>query len=205
MGHVIVSGGARASVPHSKGLPAGYTELAYIQSSGTQFIDTGFKPNQDTSFEADFEILEYDASNLCVFGARNSLNLRYELFARNDNKYQIYYNTSFSFDFPGIINRHSLSMQKNVCNLDGISYSGTYGTFQINYNFGLFTVNNAGKWDSRIPLMRLYSAKLYDNDVLVRDFVPCINASGEVGLYDLVGKQFYGNAGTGVFTGSEVA
>ena len=53
--------------------------------------------------------------------------------------------------------------------------------------------------------MNLYSCQIYDNGTLVRDFVPCINGSGEVGLYDLVGKQFYGNAGTGVFTGSEVA
>lgn len=53
--------------------------------------------------------------------------------------------------------------------------------------------------------MRVYWFKIYDNGTLARDFVPCIKDDGEVGLYDLVRKQFYGNAGTGVFTGSEVA
>ena len=35
----------------SSRLPSGYTQLEYIQSSGTQYIDTGIKPNQDTSIE----------------------------------------------------------------------------------------------------------------------------------------------------------
>lgn len=181
------------------------TKLEYIQSSGTQFIDTGFKPNQDTGFEADFEVIAYDASALCVFGSRNSADVRYELFARNDDKYQVYYNTSFYYQLPTIINRHSLTMQKNVINLDGISYNASYSTFQINYSFGLFTINNAGTWDSRIPFMRLYSAKLYDNGTLVRNFIPCQTTSGEIGLWDDVNSVFYGNAGTGTFeSGPEV-
>lgn len=46
----------------------------------------------------------------------------------------------------------------------------------------------------------MYSCKIYDNETLVRNFVPCKNASGAVGLYDTVGAQFYANAGTGTFT-----
>ena len=53
--------------------------------------------------------------------------------------------------------------------------------------------------------MALYYCRIFDGDTLLRDYIPCINASGAVGLYDLVGRQFYGNAGTGAFTGSEVA
>lgn len=46
----------------------------------------------------------------------------------------------------------------------------------------------------------MYSCKIYDNETLVRDFVPCKNATGAVGLYDTVEGQFYANAGTGTFT-----
>lgn len=46
----------------------------------------------------------------------------------------------------------------------------------------------------------MYSCKIYDNETLVRNFVPCKNASGAVGLYDTVEGQFYANAGTGTFT-----
>ena len=48
--------------------------------------------------------------------------------------------------------------------------------------------------------MRVYWFKIYDNGTLARDFVPCKNASGAVGLYDTVDGQFYANAGTGTFT-----
>ena len=37
----------RETKPASR-LPEGYTEVQYIQSTGTQYVDTGFKPNQDS-------------------------------------------------------------------------------------------------------------------------------------------------------------
>jgi len=48
----------------------------------------------------------------------------------------------------------------------------------------------------------MYSCQIYKGKdlPLVRDFVPCINPSGEIGLYDLVSNQFYKNKGTGVLT-----
>jgi hypothetical protein len=42
---------------------------------------------------------------------------------------------------------------------------------------------------------------LYDNNVLVRDFIPCYRKSdNEIGLYDVVNGVFYANAGSGTFT-----
>ena len=51
----------------------------------------------------------------------------------------------------------------------------------------------------------MYYCKAWESDTLIRNFVPCKNASGVIGLYDMVGRQFYANAGTGAFTaGPEV-
>ena len=47
---------------------------------------------------------------------------------------------------------------------------------------------------------KLRSCKIYDNGTLVRDFIPCKNASGVVGLWDDVNSAFYQNAGSGTFT-----
>ena len=45
---------------------------------------------------------------------------------------------------------------------------------------------------------KMYYCKIYDNDVLVRDFIPAVRDSdGKAGLYDLVTNQFYTNVGTG--------
>lgn len=64
----------------------------------------------------------------------------------------------------------------------------------------------AGKYSNAQPISnfdyfytgRMYYCKIYDNDILVRDFIPAIRDSdGKAGLYDLVTNQFYTNAGTG--------
>ena len=36
-------------------LPDGYTQLKYIESTGTQYINTGFKPNQDARVVANLK------------------------------------------------------------------------------------------------------------------------------------------------------
>ena len=40
---------------------------------------------------------------------------------------------------------------------------------------------------------------IWESDTRVRDFIPCKNPSGAVGLYDTVNGTFYGNSGTGTF------
>ena len=52
--------------------------------------------------------------------------------------------------------------------------------------------------------MAVYSCQIYANGNLIRDFVPCVDFTGNAGLYDLVGGKFYGNAGTGSFTAGPV-
>lgn len=43
----------------------------------------------------------------------------------------------------------------------------------------------------------VYYFKVYDNDTLVRDYVPALNSNNQAGLYDKVTKQFYLPSGTG--------
>lgn len=48
--------------------------------------------------------------------------------------------------------------------------------------------------------MKVYSFKMYDNNILVRDFVPVVRSrDGVAGMYDMVGHKFYANAGSGSF------
>lgn len=48
----------------------------------------------------------------------------------------------------------------------------------------------------------LYSFKIYENDVLVRDFKPC-TYNGVAGLWDMVESKFYGNSNSvGTLTAS---
>ena len=48
---------------------------------------------------------------------------------------------------------------------------------------------------------RLYSFRVWQNKSMIRDMYPCYLKSDSqvVGMYDLIGNQFYGNDGTGIF------
>lgn len=178
-------------------LPVGYTKLAYIQSSGTQYCDSGVKGNQNTRIEADYFTT---ATQGAIIGADSAwksdmctIEVHFAAFATS----------SYTYDtVPS--GRHTVSLDKGVFSLDGSVLNTMSGTFTTPCNMTLFALNRNGA-KQEYGSIRLYSMQIYESDVLVRDFVPCINASGEVGLYDMVGRKFYGNAGTGVFTGSEVA
>ena len=187
-------------------LPSGYTKLDYIQSSGTQYIDTGFKANQDTKVVCDFELVvsASGSSAIAIFGARTDTQSKtYNLIALN-NSLRSDYNTSIGTPVSANqLQRRIVTKDKNVTNIDGSAQTISYASFQTEYNLYLFSNNIAGT-ASWMGSLKIYACQIYDNGTLVRDFLPCINASGDVGLYDLVGKKFYANAGSGAFTSSEV-
>ena len=57
-----------------------------------------------------------------------------------------------------------------------------------------------------IRKMKVYSFKMYDNNILVRDFVPVVRKSdGVAGMYDMVESKFYTNAGSGAFIAGEAS
>ena len=54
--------------------------------------------------------------------------------------------------------------------------------------------------DNNPSNLKVYTCKIWDNDVLVRDFIPVKRiGDGEVGMFDAVNRVFYANAGTGEF------
>jgi len=191
-------------------LPNGYTRLEYIQSSGTQYIDTGFKPNQNTRLILDFENTgDYSSmtTGLCpLFGARNasaaSSAAAFALWI-GSKSYPHYGNAAYNAggEFTLDINaRLTYVMNKNVVSIGSEVITCSSATFTTNYNLCLLTINNYGTIETRRASGKLWSARIYDNGTLVRDFVPCKNASGTVGLYDVINGAFYENKGSGTFT-----
>ena len=184
-------------------LPRGYKRLEYIQSSGKQYINTGFKPNNNTRVVMDAELAS-GTGNIGLFGARVSANSNNYALAWIGSYFRSDYNTAYTQTWKvSQTTRRIYDKNKETSTIDGVSKSYTNVTFQVPVNLALLANNQNGNitW---FASAKLYSCQIYDNGTLVRDFVPCINASGEVGLYDLVGKQFYGNAGTGTFTAGPV-
>lgn len=186
-------------------LPDGYTQVEYIQSSGTQYIDTGVIPNQDTRVVLD--VVFTNETTSWLFGSRTSANVNcFGFLNTGDLKYRADYNTTTAELSVQKTDRFVLDMNKNVLSFDGETiYTFTYASFQGVYSMLLFGANTGGSVSVGSATTTVYACQIYDNGTLVRDFVPCVNSSGAAGLYDLVNGFFYPDAAGGTFeAGGEV-
>ena len=197
-GYGYVTGYQRILV-HPGSLPEGYTELEYIQSSGTQYIDTGFAPDQDTRVVMDVEPLNAEITS-AYFGARSeSRQDSFILWQMSETQYRSDYGAHSTSKNMSTLGRKTMDKNKNICTIDGSSLVTTAQTFTCGYNMLLLCQNTNGTADTRKMTARLYSCRIYDNGTLARDFIPCENHTGAVGLYNTVNGAFYPNAGTDAF------
>lgn len=178
-------------------LPSGYKKLEYIQSSGTQYIDTGFKPNQNTKIELDVLSAEGKSSNIpYIFGAQDSNNYFVATWVLGYGNGMV--TTGINL-YDGEF--HVVKVENGALYKDGsIIAQRTVSSFSIGVPIFLFAVNSSRQSTGFYGACKLRSCKIYDNGTLVRDFIPCKNASGVIGLWDDVNSAFYQNAGSGTFT-----
>ena len=180
-------------------LPQGFTRVEYIESTGTQYIDTGFKPNQDTRVIIDYQITT--AQTIPLFGARNgSTNREFEMFAYADNRgMQDGYGSSQDYvtSSPNL-NRTTIDKNKNITTSSDGSVNKTHAaqTFQCSYNMYLFQMNNGGQIYNASYGSKCYSCQIYDNGTLIRDYIPCIDENGDANLWDDVNETLAEKVGT---------
>ena len=192
-------------------LPAGFTKLVYIQSSGTQYVDTEFRPKNTTKVMMDFQVTAQPKSHQIIFGERTSYSGADQfVLGYTGHKSPAVWRSDFGssqVSFPSTVlwsTRMTAVRNGPDCTLNGTAVKNSSAVFSSTHNLFLLA-NNDNETAAGHISAKLYLCQISDGEKIARFFIPCINASGEVGLYDLVGKQFYGNAGTGIFTGSEAA
>ena len=198
-------------------LPDGYKAVEYAHSSGEQFVDTGFCPNEKT--RADIRFLMHSSGDYSSpFGARNDNADQFFVSGNHSAGYYFSRHGTGATDLagkdgyagpgalvnkPAVIGYHKFSLNQNVFSLDEYSYSfSASATFTCPYSAYVFASHGTGGIQHPAA-MELYSLKIWDDGVLVRDFVPCVKIEGnvrKVGFYDLssnASKRFYENGGTG--------
>lgn len=205
----------------SGGVPLStYTRVGYLQSSGTQYINTGVSDANGIkvkakiawdSFDGNYETLcgAQDATSSMANGA-NSLIMQYNVtptyawYIGNANNGGNH--AKFTLDYkPHTIEVSSIIGNSYMKIDDDIQYSSistTRGTQPIY----LFALNNGGS-PGYYGSGKIYRLKMYDSsNTLVRDFVPVKRKSDSVmGMYDIVNGVFYTNQGTGTFTNLSTA
>lgn len=199
---VFLAGPPRAT------LPEGYTQLEYIQSSGAQYVDTGVRQDQNSRVIVDFQLISGPSSNYAwIFEGRDTgPKNRHSVYANKTtgNWHGGYGSASQNTNIPYDLSaRITADFNKNVLKIGNTSTTFAQEVFQSLTSTVLFGRSTGGTIDNYAQA-KLFGCRFFDADTLLRDFIPCENAGGAVGLYDLVNEKFYGNAGTGSFTAGPV-
>ena len=178
-----------------KGLPSGYTQLEYIQSAGPlNHIDTGYTPAADkTRIVTKVDFLGTGDNKLFNSGVYETDLYQLQRFSSvHNNQIGVYwfsnsgsrdYATSTSYTENN--NPVEIDFNKNVLNINGTEVN-VFPTKNYTSSTSLKIFYNGDDSDTN-----LHYFKIYDNDTLVRDFVPAKDSNGVVGLYDMVNGQFY--------------
>ena len=200
-----IYGSGRTSCEDSTSrLPVGYTEVEYIENTGTSYLNTNFVPNQDTRVVCDMQMVT--ASNYPRLWGAGAWNSATGLMIDYDpNQFQVSWlgKTSWTnysaYPTSTSYNRHTYDLNKNYMYIDeALVGSNTYTTRTASDPIGVFTYIGSGRpssssyWGQEHFKGKMYSFKVYDNGTLVRDLVPCIKDSDNtVGAYDIVNDVFY--------------
>ena len=182
-----------------KGLPSGYKRLDYIETTGTQYIDTGFILNQDSRIVCEYM---YKGGN-GVYGARNTVATRNFSMRVINNLWQMGYGDGVGSGKikSDTTNWHTADQNKNTLYVDGeLVTTRDYVQFSTPKAMAIGAIR-AGSVYYGEGLYR--GCQVYDNGTLVRDFIPCKDPNGNIGMYDTVNAKFYGNAGSGEFVAGE--
>lgn len=182
---------------HKSKLPDGYTELEYIESTGEQYIKTGFIPNSNTRVIFEGKMTQ-DVTSF-YFGCRSSgATINYNILISGSMFRSDYGESKINFkkDYVGV--DVFIDKNKNVCSINDEIVTNAKSTFQCQFEMYLFASNDyGGAKHLGFVIARKY--QIYDNGKFIRDYVPCKNPDGEYGLYDTVNLKFEPNSGTGSF------
>lgn len=176
-----------------------YTELKCLRSTGTQYIDTEFKPNSNTRIIVRAKITYFLTT--FVFGARiSATNSNFCGLMEKQTANLGYYRLDYSKAINKLItitnydnDIHYFEINKGKLFFDNVEYQAkSTAEFQSNYNLVLFGVITAGTI-TKSNKINIYDCKIYDNDVLVRDMIPVLDKNGIACMYDKVNKKYYYN------------
>lgn len=207
-------GGSGSSI-----LPSEYEEVEFLQVDGSQYIITDYYPTRNTNIISRY----YSSSGgMYVYGVRNSGDTASFSFMKAGDTTTTLINCRIGsgiVQYSTIIDYadSSLKSRPNSVGTNSIYlriidvFSSTAKVDKIGevipeeftsaLSLYIFNCNQNGVATSDGFVGNLYRLTIKENDVIVRDFIPCYRKSdSKPGLYDIVNKQFYTNAGSGEFS-----
>lgn len=194
--------GIKISEDNSEVLPSEYRRVKYIESTGTQYINTGYLT------ESKFKLkIKFSPQNITT---RQGMGVN----GSTPNWFSVEQSGLFSFNNTRVCNltigkvydlEYYFQEQSPRANINVKDQNGTILGQLTNVQRGaselpicLWRINTD---TSGRGIMKIYSCQIYNSsNTLVRDFIPCYRISDdEIGMYDIINGVFYSNEGTGTF------
>ena len=187
-------------------------QIEYLESTGTQYIDTGVVATGGNTIETRITPTNqwFFVGSVCTQVENIPDKTRNVVFNRGSNT--LYVQKGNNYD-------NSFDMRNFSSPMDiYLKTSNEYLVAKIN-NQILINNNNTpilqtqtqsvklgyDNWDGTFFKQKNYYIKIWDNnDILVRDMIPVLDKDGVPCMYDRVEKKFYYNAGTGDFIAGPV-
>ena len=179
-------------------IPSGYTRLEYLESTGTQYTDTGLIPNQNTKTVIDCILPTTSDGSYYICGARQESYVgNYSLQTTSGMYYSKHGTADVSLSIPSIEHRMKFIKDGHVFSVDGNLGYNTPVDFTSPNSMYIFACNSAGSVYGLTPC-KIYRVQIYqDGTNLSRDMVPVLrNSDGKTGFYDLINNNFYPNLDT---------
>lgn len=169
-----------------------YLRTDYIQSNSGAYINTGVLPTPK-NFKIEVKGIQIQSRSL--FGTNGSgINMIH--FTDNGASFARYCYLNSIGNFGYMSGVHTFTLDTGKFYVDGELKTPIQDFDTIPEGTGtipmfLFSRNQNGSSEDGGD-HTIYSAKIWNNGELVRDYIPCIRRSDlKAGLYDLVGQQFY--------------
>lgn len=180
-------------------VPKKWKKFEYLESTGTQWIDTGLIGTSNMRIELTF--MSGSAVDR-MFGAGPPGDNAVYLMANYDGASTLgirYFGIATNIPYTintkcHIIITNSELIKDGVQQITLNKTGSTVNTLTLfMYNYSPISTNT-----------KIYEYKVYDGPTLIQHFIPC-EYNGQYGMWDLVENKFYGNKGTGTFkVGPEV-
>ena len=180
-------------------LPSGYTQLDYIIGNNA-VISTGLTSTRPYKYEC--EIMFTSISKRQITGANGG-----NFFGINNvGKWQNGHASNSSLNVQANANQwyHVIQYRpasgNQTLSIDGNDYNNSQSYVENNIYIFATEYSNTPSHAMQYGAMKYF--KIWQNDVLVRHYIPCIDPNNVVGMYDIVNGTFKSSANNKNFIAS---
>jgi hypothetical protein len=178
-------------------IPAGCVRCEYLESTGTQWIDTEYTPTRGDELEIDRYIVTQNTAAPTLFGAGDGTSQFVAVHNHGGLFVRYFSNIAKSVNNIDYTRFHSLLVNQNGDIYVDDSFRETSSPLYNDVNTTLAIFNRGSRAASFIGCIG--TVTITRDNVRVLHLIPCLDANTTPCYYDAVNKKFHYNKGTGEF------